>query len=65
LIHNLLENLSFFGVMVFAVSGALFAAEKKMDILGFILIGTVTGVGGGTLRDLLLGIFPVFWVLTS
>jgi uncharacterized membrane protein YeiH len=33
-----------------------------MDILGFILVGTVTGVGGGTLRDLLLGISPVSWV---
>lgn len=50
------------GVFFFAVSGALFAAEKKMDILGFILVGAVTGVGGGTLRDILLGITPVFWI---
>jgi len=46
---------------VFAVSGALAAAEKRLDILGFIFFGTVTGVGGGTLRDLLLDV-PAFWI---
>ncbi|WP_439107999.1 trimeric intracellular cation channel family protein [Congregibacter sp.] len=48
-------------VGVFAASGALAAAEKRQDILGFILFGTITGVGGGTLRDLLLQL-PVFWI---
>ena len=48
-------------VGVFAASGALAAAEKRLDILGFILFGTITGVGGGTLRDLLLDL-PVFWI---
>jgi uncharacterized membrane protein YeiH len=43
-------------VGVFAVSGALAAAEKRLDVLGFLFFGTVTGVGGGTLRDLLLDI---------
>ena len=43
------------GVAVFALSGALVAARKGMDPFGFILLATVTGVGGGTLRDLLLG----------
>lgn len=51
-----------FGIAVFAVSGSLEAARKEMDILGFLLIGTVTGLGGGTLRDLLLGINPVYWI---
>ena len=46
---------------VFAVSGALAAAETKSDILGFILFGTITGIGGGTVRDLLLGADEVFW----
>ena len=50
------------GVAVFAISGALAAAEKKLDILGFILFGTITGVGGGTIRDLLLGTDQVFWI---
>lgn len=47
---------------VFAASGALDAARQKMDILGFMLIGCATGLGGGTLRDLLLGKVPVFWI---
>jgi len=51
----------YFGDVVFAVSGALQAAKHKMDIIGFLLIGTITGIGGGTLRDLLLG-RPVWWI---
>jgi uncharacterized membrane protein YeiH len=62
LLDSMLEMLSFVGITVFAISGALYAAERKMDIIAFILIGTVTGIGGGTLRDLLLGVTPVFWV---
>jgi uncharacterized membrane protein YeiH len=54
--------LDWFGVVVFAVSGALVASRKQMDISGFALLGTVTGIGGGTLRDILLGQLPVFWV---
>lgn len=49
------------GVAVFALTGALVAARKGMDPFGFILLATVTGVGGGTLRDLLLG-RDVLWV---
>lgn len=49
------------GVAVFALTGALVAARKGMDPFGFILLATVTGVGGGTLRDLLINL-PVFWV---
>ena len=52
-------------VTVFAVSGALAAAEKQLDILSFILFGTITGIGGGTVRDLLLGIDGVFWITDS
>jgi uncharacterized membrane protein YeiH len=48
-------------VAVFAVTGALTASRKQMDIIGFVWLGVITGVGGGTLRDLLLGV-PVFWV---
>jgi uncharacterized membrane protein YeiH len=50
----------YFGDVVFAVSGALTAARHRMDILGFVLIGTITGIGGGTTRDLLLG-RTVWW----
>ena len=52
--------LDWLGVIVFAISGALVASRKQMDVVGFALLGTVTGVGGGTLRDLLLGQGPVF-----
>ena len=52
--------LMYFGDVVFAVSGALTAARYKMDVLGYVLIGTATGIGGGTTRDLLLG-RTVWW----
>jgi uncharacterized membrane protein YeiH len=61
-IDDLLHALDFAGVAVFAISGALKAAEKEMDAFGFIMLAAVTGIGGGTLRDLLLGVPPVFWV---
>ena len=53
--------LDWLGIVAFAVTGALVASRKQMDVVGFVVLGTVTGVGGGTLRDLLLGL-PVFWV---
>ena len=56
-----LELLDYFGIAVFAISGALLAAERRMDFVTFVFFAVVTGVGGGTLRDLLIGA-PVFWV---
>ncbi len=50
------------GVAAFAATGALAAGRKGMDITGFALLAIVTGVGGGTLRDLLLGVAPVTWI---
>lgn len=61
IIPQLIHWISILGLAVFALSGAIYAAKKEMDILGFLLIGTVTAIGGGTLRDLLLNV-PVFWV---
>jgi uncharacterized membrane protein YeiH len=57
----LLELLNLAGIAVFALSGALLAAEKRQDIVTFSFFAVVTGVGGGTVRDLLIGA-PVFWV---
>lgn len=51
------------GTAVFAVSGTLLGLRKSMDVVGVSFIATVTGVGGGTIRDLLLGATPVSWVL--
>ena len=50
------------GVAVFAVSGALEAAREQLDLVGFLFVAAVTGIGGGTLRDVLLDRGPVFWV---
>ncbi|MEQ8707940.1 MAG: trimeric intracellular cation channel family protein [Rhodospirillales bacterium] len=59
---TLIYVLDLIGVAVFAISGALTASRKQMDIIGFALIATVTGIGGGTLRDLVLDRGAVFWV---
>ena len=57
-----MQLLQFIGVAVFAVSGALTAGRKSLDLLGVVVIATVTAIGGGTLRDLLLDRHPVFWL---
>ncbi|MFO1184702.1 MAG: trimeric intracellular cation channel family protein [Bauldia sp.] len=57
-----LPVLGYAGVAVFAAAGALAASRKQMDIIGFAFLASITGVGGGTIRDLLLGKNPVFWV---
>ena len=57
-----IEFLDYFGIVVFAVSGALAAARARMDVVGFALLGIVTGIGGGSIRDMLLGRLPVFWI---
>ncbi len=53
------------GVAVFAATGALAASRKQLDIIGFIFLAGLAGIGGGTVRDLVLGITPVFWVASS
>ena len=58
----LLYLLDLAGVAVFAVSGVLAAGHAGLDWLGVVVIASVTAVGGGTLRDLLLGRHPVFWI---
>lgn len=57
----LLTALDLFAAVAFAITGALVASRKELDILGFIWLAVITGVGGGTVRDLVLGV-PVFWV---
>ena len=53
--------LDLFGTAVFATTGALAAGRKQMDIFGVVVLGCVTALGGGTLRDVILDL-PVFWV---
>jgi len=50
------------GTIAFAISGVLVAMDKRMDVFGILIIGFVTAIGGGTLRDILIGITPVSWM---
>ncbi len=59
---TLIQLLDFAAVFVFAIAGALTASRAQLDVFGFILIACVTGLGGGTFRDLVLDRTPVFWV---
>jgi uncharacterized membrane protein YeiH len=54
--------LDLLGVAVFAVSGVLAAGRKSLDLLGVLVIATLTAIGGGTVRDLLLDRHPIFWI---
>ncbi|TYR29610.1 trimeric intracellular cation channel family protein [Mesorhizobium microcysteis] len=58
---NQIIFLDYAGVAVFAATGALAASRKQLDIIGFLFFAGLTGIGGGTVRDLILGA-PVFWV---
>ena len=58
---DLLLVLDFLGVAVFAVTGGLVASRLRLDVLAFLFFAVFTGVGGGTMRDLVLGV-PIFWV---
>ena len=59
---NALVFLDFASVFVFALTGALVASRAQLDPVGFAFVACLTAVGGGTMRDLLLGRDPVFWV---
>lgn len=54
--------LDYAGVSLIAATGALAASRKQLDIIGFLFLAAMTGIGGGTVRDLVLGV-PVFWIV--
>ena len=58
----LLYFLDLLGTGVFAATGAMVAARRKLDVFGALVLAFVTAVGGGTIRDGILGSTPVFWV---
>ena len=60
--HELLYWLDLFGVVVFALSGALMAGRYRLDPFGVVVLASVTAIGGGTIRDVILGAYPVAWV---
>jgi uncharacterized membrane protein YeiH len=59
----MLHALDLLGCAVFAVSGALAAGRKGLDLLGVVVLGLVTAIGGGTIRDVLLDRHPIFWLV--
>ena len=61
-LEALVLALDYASVLIFALTGALVASRGQLDPVGFIFFATLTGIGGGTLRDLVLGRDPVFWV---
>lgn len=59
---NILYLIEIVGTMVFTISGALAGRDKKLDMFGIAAVGFITAIGGGTVRDLLLGSTPVGWM---
>ncbi|MBK3519534.1 trimeric intracellular cation channel family protein [Carboxylicivirga marina] len=62
---DLILVFDYVGTMVFAISGTLTAAQKRLDWFGAIFIGFVTAIGGGTVRDMMLGNLPVSWIQSN
>ena len=61
-VGQIFAALDFAGIFLFALTGGILAARKQLDPFGAAVIGAVTGMGGGTIRDLILGDLPVYWV---
>jgi uncharacterized membrane protein YeiH len=59
---NFLNAIDILGTFAFAVSGVFSAMERKLDLFGVLIISFVTAIGGGTIRDVLVGNFPVNWL---
>ncbi len=57
-----IDAIDLIGTLVFAISGVLAGIEKKFDLVGAFILGLVTAVGGGTLRDMMIGATPVGWM---
>jgi len=62
---NFLTLIDVLGIASFAISGARHAMDQKLDIFGVIIIAFATAIGGGTIRDILIGSFPVSWLQNS
>ncbi|HCH03145.1 MAG TPA: hypothetical protein DEV85_14825 [Vibrio sp.] len=62
---SLLYLFDLFGTAIFAISGVLLAARLKMDPFGMVVLASVTAIGGGSIRDMMLGATPVFWIIDN
>ena len=58
-----IDIIEILGTIAFAFSGAYSAMQKRLDVFGVLIITFVTAIGGGTIRDLLIGSLPVAWIL--
>ena len=63
--HEIFQLIDILGVAAFSISGVFAAMEKKLDVFGIFIIAFVTAMGGGTLRDVLIGDLPVNWMRSS
>lgn len=63
--ESIADIIDILGTIAFAISGVITATKKRMDVFGILIVATVTSVGGGTLRDLLIGKTPVGWLLNT
>lgn len=59
---TLLVSLDYTSVFIFALTGALVASRAQLDLVGFAFLAALTGIGGGTVRDVLLDRNPIFWI---
>lgn len=59
---SLIDLLDYGSVLIFAITGALVASRAQLDLVGFAFIASLTALGGGTIRDLLLDRNPIFWI---
>lgn len=59
---DIIQFVDYSGTFVFAISGIMAGVEKKFDLFGVFILGLVTAIGGGTIRDLLIGSTPVGWM---
>ncbi|MFT7334036.1 MAG: putative membrane protein YeiH, partial [Sphingobacteriales bacterium] len=61
-LSQIIYSVDLLGTLVFAISGTLAAGDKKMDLFGAFVLAFITAVGGGTIRDVLIGKTPVGWM---
>jgi len=60
--HEFLKLIDILGTVAFAISGVSAAMQKKLDLFGVLIIAFITAIGGGTLRDMMIGDLPVSWI---
>ena len=63
--HEIFHLIDILGVAAFSIAGVFAAMEKKLDVFGIFIIAFITAMGGGTLRDILIGDLPVNWMRSS